>query len=315
MLLALVVDLAALKDDNMFDIYTYLNEVGINYWTEGRNISQGWTGVKCVWCNDRSNHLGISPNGYTLKCWKCGKKANIVEYIKTVENCNFNTAKSICKKFSSDYLPEAEEEERVHKVEFPLGIKDEFEKIHRVYLRKRKYNPRLLKETFHLMAGGVVGPFKYRIIAPVYEENKLVTFLGRDITNKAALKYKNLSNSKSIVAAKHCVYNLDNTDGTAIITEGITDVWRLGSYGVVATLGLVFTTAQVNRLAAKLNRCYIMFDSEPQAIKQAEELGNLLSMAGVDTVEVLELSEGDPADLTQNEVLDLRKSIFGKAPK
>ena len=296
-----------------FDTITYLNEAGVNYWDSGKNVSSGWTGVKCLFCDDRSNHLGISPDGNRIKCWKCGHKGNIINLIKKIENTNYGIAKSIYKKFSSDYLPIDEEEiSTITKVELPSGVKPELEKMHRQYLRSRDFNPRLTQETFKLMAGGITGPFKYRIIAPVYENNRLVTLLGRDITNKSTLPYKNLSAAKSIIPAKHCIYNLDNVDDTAIIVEGITDVWRLGYYGVIATLGLVFTTSQINRLAARLRRCYIMYDSEPQAIKQAEELANLLSMAGVETIELLILSEGDPANLTENEVIDLRKSIFGK---
>ena len=296
-----------------FDTITYLNEVGVNYWDGGKNVSAGWTGVKCLFCDDRSNHLGISPDGNRIKCWKCGTKGSIIKFIERVDNINYGAAKSIYKKFSSDYIPTEEEDiPLITKVELPTGIKPNFEKMHRQYLRGRNFNPRLVKETFKLMAGGITGPFKYRIVAPVFENNRLVTLLGRDITNKSLLPYKNLSAAKSIIPAKHCIYNLDNVDDTAIVVEGITDVWRLGYYGVVGTLGLVFTTSQINRMAARLRRCYIMYDSEPQAIEQAEELANLLSMAGVETIELLVLSEGDPANLTENEVIDLRKSIFGK---
>ena len=295
-----------------FDSHSYLNEMGINYWTEGKNVSSGWTGVKCVWCGDRSNHLGISPDGFSLKCWACGQKKNMLQFIMAVEKCNFAAAKSIAKKYTSDYIDTTTVQEHgVSKVEIPTGVKPHLDKHHRKYLRKRNYHPRLIEDTFHLYGGGVIGPFKYRIVAPVYENNKILTLVGRDITDKSAIPYKNLSGKKSVLPAKHCVYNIDNIGDTAIIVEGITDVWRLGSYGVIATLGLVFTNAQINRIASKLKKAYIMFDSEPQAIRQAEELANLLHMQGVNTIEILELSEGDPADLTKDEVVGLRKSIFG----
>lgn len=296
----------------MFDAKEYFNETGINYWEEGKNISQDWVGIQCPFCDDRSNHLGITPDGIRYNCFRCGAKGSTVNLIKQLQKTSFKNAKALYNKYSTEIIYHDVDYDPVTKVEWPVQVRDKLEIPHKKYLMKRRFNPKLLEKVFNLKCCMHSGIFKYRILIPVYMEGKLMTFIGRDITGRAFLPYRNLSMQESIKPAKQCVYNIDNVDDKAIIVEGVTDVWRLGCYGVIATLGLVFTTAQVNRIASQVRNAYIMYDSEPQAIHKAEELGNLLSMAGVEKIEVVSLSKGDPADLPPSEADQFKRSLFGK---
>ena len=71
-----------------FDVRSWLEDQNISYSKEGKNISNGWIGINCVFCQDTSNHLGITPNN-RITCWKCGTKGDIVTLIKEVEQCSF----------------------------------------------------------------------------------------------------------------------------------------------------------------------------------------------------------------------------------
>jgi DNA primase len=81
--------------------------------------------------------------------------------------------------------------------------------------------------------------------------------------------------------------------------------------GCVATLSTNFTTAQINLLVKACDEVFIMFDSEAKdrnAPKQALSLANQLTGL-VKNVEILSLKDGDPADLTDEEALRIRKEI------
>lgn len=145
-------------------------------------------------------------------------------------------------------------------------------------------------------------------LSPVYLDRKVVTYVGRDVTDKAYLKYKNLPERLSVVPAKECVYNIDAIHETAIICEGIFDAWRFGNHGV-ALFGIIFTDHQTNLLARRLKRAFIVFDAEYTAQQQAGKLAETLAMQGVD-VEILVLDRGDPGDMTQQEADEVKRELL-----
>jgi DNA primase len=111
-----------------------------------------------------------------------------------------------------------------------------------------------------------------------------------------------------VIHHKHILYNLDTVKSSMIIVEGIFDVWRIGD-GAVASFGITYTLEQIILITLiKPSRVFIMFDSEPQAQRNAEKLGSALSSLGMKT-EVITPSHGDPCDLTDSEVLSLRKEF------
>jgi DNA primase len=106
---------------------------------------------------------------------------------------------------------------------------------------------------------------------------------------------------------KECLYNIDTVKDTAIIVEGVTDVWRIGQ-GCVATMGLEYTTEQIKLLVDRgVKQAFVMFDSESFAIRKARKLANSLSIFMES--ETIELSDGDPGELTINQVQEIRGEI------
>jgi hypothetical protein len=160
---------------------------------------------------------------------------------------------------------------------------------------------------------------KFRIVIPVFINGLMVTYHTLDVTGKQTPKYLGCPIEKSILALKSTVYNIDNVLNTVLIVEGPTDVWRMGS-GSVCTWGLQFTAEQVNLLISKkLKRAFVMFDGEDiedphyeikhaVALRKADELAWALK-SGIQEVNVLEMSFGDPGSLSDEMATHLRKEL------
>ena len=301
-----------------FDVLRYLEDRGIYYTTEGKNISsEEWVGVSCPFCGDRSNHLGINRNNKAIHCWRCNPKTKTIRhYIQQTERCSWSKIDEIIEKFQDRTLAHLEvgkiREPSTKPIMLPKEATKHFPDTHIDFLNRRGFPAEQTINRYDLYACRFTGNFKYRLIAPVYLDNELVTFVGRDITNQSEDRYKNAPIEQSKLPAKETLYNIDSVKDTAIIVEGITDVWRMGD-GCVATFGTVFTDAQV-KMFEGVKRAFIMFDSEEKdsnAPIQAEKLGYALSSV-VPHVEVLSLEKGDPADLSVQEVAEIRYEIFGR---
>lgn len=190
-------------------------------------------------------------------------------------------------------------------VSLPKGSSKKFAGLFTNYLFNRNFFPDELIKRFDLYCCHLIGDFKFRIIVPIYQKYELVAYVGRDVTGKSEMKYKNSPIEESKIPVKECLYNLDTIKDRAIIVEGVTDVWRLGNE-CVATFGTQYTKAQVSLLSG-LKKAFVLYDAD--ASKQAEKLGNDLSSI-VDSVEVLTLDSGDPADLSPTEALKLKSYLF-----
>jgi DNA primase len=295
----------------MIDIQELLNDLNVKYWTHGKNVSKGWLGIKCPFddCSDKSNHMGISLETGHFSCWKCKRTGDIYDIISVLLNGSYYDAKKLINKhYSPDKLNKNIRMVK-RKIEYkdvlPSNSTEELMEDHIEYLLSRKFIPADLKEEYHIRSAGITGKYKFRIIAPVIQDRLIMTFTGM-ATHGQEPKYKHCSDELSVQSIKSCIYNLDSVRDTIIIAEGITDVWRIGK-GSVATFGTKFTDAQINLLIKKkLKRAFVMFDSD--AIRLGKDLAFQLTPF-IKEVELIELEEGDPADLSINEVENLRKEI------
>ena len=297
-------------DLQRFNSTLYLEDKNILFHTEGKNVTEGWINIECLWCDDPSHHLGISPSNL-YHCWRCGLKGSAIDIVMKVENCSYGSALIVMENYE-DYLPgyvnQEEKTQGVSRIKFPSDMKD-LESLHRNYLIKRGFNPEELIEKYQLKACYLTGEFKYRIIVPVILDGRTVNFLGMDVTGQAKYRYKNNSNDNAIIPIKSLLYNLDSVQNTALIVEGITDVWRMGD-GTVATMSMEYTQEQILLLCRKkVKKAVVMFDGEELAIRKAYKLANALS-AAIPVVEVFELPSGDPAELSEKEVKNIRQKIF-----
>lgn len=305
----------------MIDIILLLNNYSLPYVTKGKNIGKEWIGVDCPFCGDAGNHGGFNiVKGY-YNCWKCGGK-HLTTAIAKLLNIPHHKAQDIINNPIYKLRTGANTASNTKvRVKYTQSLKcvlpaftDDMKGMHKKYLKKRNYNPAELMMTWNLKGTSITGDYKYRIIAPIYLNNRLVSYQGRDITDRSLLKYKACKKENEVIHHKHTLYGIDKVLGdTVIVVEGITDVWRLG-VGAVATFGIEYTTEQVVMLHSRFQKIFILYDAYPaKAVTQSEKLANELQNMGSD-VEILELEKGDPGDMGTEEVRKLMNIINHTTP-
>ena len=289
-----------------FDICKFLDDRSIQYFYSGNNTSSGWISTNCIFCIDQSNHLGINLKSKSFSCFKCAEKGNAVKLIQTVDGVNVKEAFKVMEDYTNGFFVPREKHYQ-SKVQFPIGTSKDFSGKAIQFLEDRGYDPQTVIKEYGLYNTGPMGDYKHRIIIPVFHKKRIVSFVGRDITGQAATPYKNSSDQYSIKEVKNCLYNLDSViRDRVVIVEGILDAWRIGD-GAVATFGVKYTHEQL-RLLKGIKQAFILYDGEPEAIRQAYKLAYDLSPI-VPQIEVLELSEGDPDNMSDADVRALRKDL------
>lgn len=296
----------------MFQIIEFLNEYGVEYITEGtKHCTEGWIQIECPFCvGNPGYHLGFNMNEEYWNCWRCDWHS-MEEVVMELTNSSKMEARYIIKQFNGRPSPLINQKKIkvfATKLSLPLGTKP-LQKQHRIYLHKRKFNDVSLEKLWDLKGTGFVGPYKHRIIAPILFEGRLVSYQGRDITDKQTSKYKACKKNLELMEHKHLLYGLDQVKGsTIVVCEGITDVWRMGR-GAVATFGTSYTQKQIE-LLSHFSKIYMMFDTgEIEASRHAEKAAYSLSSLGLE-VDIVELDKGDPADLNQEEADHIMKLLL-----
>lgn len=291
----------------MFDVISFCRDKGLPYRIKGANVGAGWVGVHCPFCADSNFHAGIRESAYT--CWKCGTHS-LFSFIKETLDISSGEVYTILEEYDDNSLFRNKierTEAKASSIILPGTLDNPTAKK---YLQKRNFDPAYLEEKYKIRYTGMVGDYKFRIIIPIYKEGELVSFTGRDYTDKQELRYKNLSVEKSVNNPKHLLYNEDNVKyvGQTIgVCEGVFDVMRLGD-GFVATLGTKTTEEQV-RLLAKYKNVYILFDPEKQAQERAKNLAERVAFFG-SKVYIIDTELGhDPGDMTEKEVQEIRNFI------
>ena len=290
----------------MKNIEAILDKLQIPYSTQGRNVGSDWIAVSCPFCNDNSDHGGFNLTDGHFFCWRCGWHP--VEI--TLERLSGIPVAQIKQEIGLAHPKYKRKIEgpRPKAIELPIGC-GPLDKIHRKYILSRNFDPDDIIREYKIMACGPVGPYKYRIIIPIFYEGRMVSFQGREITKNSRLRYKACKQDKEVVQYKSIVYDIDNSSlSSVVVVEGITDAWRL-KHGSVATFGIMFTQSQVN-LLSKYKIVHILFDSELNAQKQAHLLADQLSVMGVEVyVHTLD-GYKDPGSLPQEEADYIMKELM-----
>ena len=292
----------------MFDAKKFFTTYGIAFITEGhKHCQRGWVQTTCPFCRGNEGwHLGYNAMRGFFHCWRCGWKT-IPSVITAFTGSTFEHSKKIIKDHqsygTSFSYNQIYDHGQAEVCEYPVGTSTLTTK-HKKYLRERKFDPDKIEKVWGVKSTGPVGPYKHRIIIPIRINGKLVSYQGRDTTNKSQLKYKACKMKDEAIHHKNILYGLDHTKtGRCVVVEGVTDVWRLGP-GAVCTFGIKIKTIQKVLLATKFKKVFFLFDSEIQAQEEAEKTACFLEDLGVD-VDIFELENGDPAEMSQEQAQEL----------
>ena len=297
------------------DILQLYHDFGITHLTEGhKHCRPGWVNSPCPWCiGNPGFHLGFDLHNEHYYCWRCGWHPIVPTIAKMIKVSPGETAELI-KQYGIIFAKPKEQitatPTKPHQMPSGTGP---LEKNHRKYLLDRGFDPDRIIRQWNVVGTGPYSTldhlsFKHRIIIPILWDNTAASFTSRDITDKSPWKYITCPKDREVIFHKHIVYGRqDKWRGTGIAVEGPTDVWRLG-YDSFATFGIEFTARQVREIARHFTRVAVMYDDDPQAIKQANKLVAELKFRGVDAFRVDIV--GDPGGLSQEEANYLVKQII-----
>ena len=277
--------------------------------TGGKNWQAGWIQVCCPMCGgaDHGFHGGFNISQNYYNCWKCGSH-QMENVVGTLLGVKWFEAKEILSQYTKTISQQQVIKKKIasaKECELPTNTHN-LNHQHKKYLEKRNFNPNEIWKRWNIKGTGPIGPYKFRIIIPIYFEGKLVSYQGRDITNRSDLRYKACAIEKEVIHHKHIVYGIDHVKNRkAVIVEGVFDVWRLG-YGAISTFGTEVTNEQIILLANRLDYCAICFDVNAKS--KAELLGNRLIGLGV-KVDLIEIDADDPAELSELEARKVMKLV------
>lgn len=251
-------------DDFKQQIITLLERFDVEYWTYGKNVSRDSINVRCPYCSDTSNHLGIFINSMLFNCWKCERKGHFSRVLAYLTGLPVSTCEDLCKQDQSKEQRSAldrikgivnkiktSEASSKHPVkearlpEYTHLLSHSYDKSNgpmlpllRFFLKRRHFT--IDDCIYHYCSICVAGSFSHRLIIPILLDGKIVAYQGADLTGKSKLKYKN-----SLDEINQFLYGYDDiqSNNRIILVEGVFDVWRLRD-NVLATFGTHLTKEQ-----------------------------------------------------------------------
>jgi DNA primase len=289
----------------MIDIIQIYQQYNIKYWTEGKNVQKGWVNIQCPFCDDKTNHLGFELNKQYFYCWKCKHKFN---------DQVFKALKIPLSELNKHSIFQTQIREKLNeKQTFILPGKEGLNKQAKQYLIKRGYDPDYLIEKYKLRYCDHLSlSYNFRIVIPIFFEQKIISYTTRDYTDKQELRYISCPKEMEIIHHKHILYNIDNCKNNFIfVFEGNFNVWKMGD-NCCSTFGTSYTTQQINLLKV-YEIIIIIFDNEETAQNQAENLGNILSGLGK-LVYIICIPKiyNDIAEIPEHKALIFKTKILNK---
>ena len=290
---------------NVKDILT---NAGIDFTTSGKNISRDHIGLACPFCNregnaDPSHHLGIHVETGHWSCWRNASHHGTLSYLlKELLHVKLSDAKTLIdtpQVLTSDFRSTVYN--KINGIDTKalkyLTMPADFVSIKKKtratnYLIQRGFPARdheYLADYYDLRFS-TVWPWENRLIFPIYEHNKLLTWTGRSIYNTIREKYKNLNNEDSLISLKDSVWNYDELFSrknsvlyqTIYLCEGPFDALKIDFYSKINVSAMpIFGLTVSDRQLAKLSnlkftvKVILDCDAEMKAIKLKHRLSNL----------------------------------------
>jgi DNA primase len=283
-------------------------------------MERGWLGIACPFCSDSGEHLGINITNNIISCWKCGIKGSVTKLIKEIEHTvSFPETLEVMEKYQDFHRigliqNREESESKISHLEIPKNFtKLSWPKVPDIvikFLTERGFDPEKICRGRELYYGGFLGPFKFRIILPITLRGRLVSWVGRDVTGRSEIKYRNLEEEKSILPAKDTLYGFDEVlpGSNIVVVEGPLDQLKLGA-GSVATYGTQWTQKQVTLLRElNPNSVIILFDSEEMAQESAKRLSKQIWWCSSEVVMLNDVN--DPGELSVEQGKKLMRELI-----
>lgn len=308
-------------------IRQYLEEQGIDYRTEGKNVSEGTIAeIKCPFCSDPSFHCGIFEyrDSIIFSCWRCKESGSLYKLLRELTNISW-------KEYQSFFEQPILEENVKMKVKSILNKnqlnRDETGRLYanfpnhsarvsqmrrnillKKFMKQRRLNLSVLERYGVRLCRH--GKYVHHLIIPIYEDEQMKGFVAKNIAEKIVSKYSYPSGFK----IHDYVYGLDEVRRIlgvveeVVIVEGVFDVWRLRLWGIsaVAVFGTFLSFPQKRKIVdLGVKSIVVAFDGD--AYEKAVEVGNFF-ISFVESVKVLRLPVySDPDSMEKRDFVDLMK--------
>lgn len=299
-----------------------------------KKTTVGWWAFKCPFCGQLSESMKMAVHFHygVAKCWVCGYKENIVDFVADYEGCKITEAKRILREaepssVNIDLLDDIKVA-NISDVTLPYGYSPILEGDNILGERARKYlsgRGFSLKELDRLGIGYVYHDrqdltpdedfFGY-IIIPFKQRGKLVYYIGRDFIGNF-LRYKNPQAGMFGIGKGDLLFNQDALEifDECYFTEGWADALTLGRQGV-STQGWSFSSIQKEIiLRSSCQRLIFVPDAGADNAgesfyEKAIKLGmEFLDYKEVQVLDLNRLSGGkDANELGKEAVIGLRKT-------
>ena len=294
-----------------------------DYWPKNgrrsKRTKNGWLQTSCPVCGSSSDLLGIPEYGFSGNCYLCGK-ISATKIVSGLLSVPYSKAQQLIHEHKVNGIDEV----RINKISAAKKIKvrnktldlpphTNLKKSGAQYLINRGFDPKNLIDNYGIVQGDKDDfMWKNRIIFPIYFEGLLISYIGRDIIGDNKCKYLKCKDVDEVIPHKSILYSYDLCyEDFVIVVEGVADVvsWPPGI--AVATFGVLWSQEQLNLLAEKFSRVYVLFDGEPKAQVQGKALANGLSMRGVESYNLCLGGDRDSADLSEDEKTEILNMIKG----
>jgi DNA primase len=192
------------------------------------------------------------------------------------------------------------------KLKIPPGV-GLLAKAHRKYLQGRGFDPDRIARLWGVQGIGIAARYSWSLFIPIQYRGETVSWTTRSIGDKGK-RYSNAPVAEEAIPAKELLYGNDLARQCIIIVEGPADAWAIGP-GAVATMGLNYTPAQLNKMIKYPVRV-VCFDSETQAQWRANRLADELARYSGETHRVKLETGKDAAEADSDEIAELRKRFL-----
>lgn len=214
----------------MNQIKQFFEENLIPFRDKGKNVIKGWINVRCPICgdDDEGYHCNVNPRNGSFFCWR--NKDLHKGGFKRLSNLLIGRVVDIGLYETYQEPALKQHKEGVTHLNFPeyfLEIVNDFPTIPFYnYMKSRGF--RGIPYNFNLKADIK----EDRIIFPIYYYGKLVSWVGRSITN-SKLPYKELKSKECVIPPRECIGNFDSIrEGgkTLFLVEGFFDLLKFDCY-------------------------------------------------------------------------------------